>query len=88
MNEATARRVMAASHRHCDTCGFTHSQQDPACPKTVMYQVTSTKPGEPTLIVAEFDNGYDARQFAIKHHATRAARGKVITIKRSDGKDI
>jgi hypothetical protein len=54
--------------------------------QTVTYQVTVTKPGERTLVIAEFDNGYDARQFAIKFSGTRAARGKVTTIKevRSD----
>jgi hypothetical protein len=47
----------------------------------ITFQVTSTKPGEDTLVIAEFDNGYDATQFATKWMTTRAARGKVITIK-------
>jgi hypothetical protein len=51
---------------------------------TVAYQVTVTKPGEQTLVIAEFPNGYDARQFAIKFSGTRAARGKVTSIKRID----
>ena len=46
----------------------------------VTYQVTAD-----SVIVAEFPNGYLAQQFASKFFATRAARGKVVTIKRSDG---
>ena len=49
--------------------------------REITFQVTSTKPGERTLVIAEFDNRYDARQFAIKFFGTRAARGKVVTIK-------
>jgi hypothetical protein len=53
--------------------------------QAVTYQVTATKPGEPTLVVAEFPNGYLAGEFARKFFTTRAARGKVITIRRTDG---
>jgi hypothetical protein len=49
--------------------------------QTVTYQVTAN--GE---IVAEFPNGYLADQFARKFFTTRAARGKVVSIRRSDGK--
>jgi len=52
----------------------------------VTYQVTATKPGEETLVIAEFSNGYDADMFARKFFTTRAARGKSVTIRRSDGK--
>ena len=48
----------------------------------VVYQVTAD-----SVIIAEFPNGYLAGGFARKFFTTRAARGKVITIKRSDGKD-
>jgi len=51
----------------------------------VTYEVTATRRGEATQVVAEFDNGYDADQFAKKFFVTRAARGKVVTIRRSDG---
>ena len=54
----------------------------------VKYQVTATKPGERALVIAEFPNGYDATQFATKFSGTRAAAGKVITIKRSDGAPV
>jgi hypothetical protein len=47
----------------------------------VTYQVTAD-----SAIVAEFPNGYLAGEFARKFFTTRAARGKVVTIKRSDGK--
>jgi hypothetical protein len=46
----------------------------------VTYQVTAN--GE---VVGEFPNGYDADQFAGKYFTSRAARGKVISIRRSDG---
>jgi hypothetical protein len=46
-----------------------------------IYQVTSTKPGERTLVIAEFPSKYDATQFAVKFSGTRAARGKVVTIR-------
>ena len=51
----------------------------------VTYQVTAAGRGEDTLVIAEFPNGYLADQFARKFFTTRAARGKVITIRRSDG---
>jgi len=44
------------------------------------YQVTADG-----LVIAEFPNGYDATQFATRFFTTRAARGKVVTIRRSDG---
>jgi hypothetical protein len=44
----------------------------------VTYQVTCDG-----AVVAEFDNGYDAGECAGKFFTTRAARGKVVTIKRS-----
>lgn len=50
---------------------------------TVTYQVTAN-----SVIVAEFGNGYDAGEFARKFFTTRAASGKVVTIKRSDGKPV
>jgi hypothetical protein len=52
----------------------------------ITFQVTSTKPGERTLVIAEFPSKYYATQFATKWMTTRAARGKVVTIKevRSD----
>jgi hypothetical protein len=46
----------------------------------VTYQVTADG-----LVIAEFPNGYLADQFARKFFTTRAARGKVISIRRSDG---
>lgn len=52
----------------------------------VTYQVTATKPGDAVQVVAEFTNGYDAGQFATKFFTTRAARGKVVSVRRSDGK--
>jgi hypothetical protein len=48
---------------------------------SVTYQVTAD-----SVIVAEFPDGYLAGLFADKFFTTRAARGKVVTIKRSDGK--
>jgi len=50
-------------------------------PPRAIFQVTATKPGQPVEVVAEFGNGYDATQFATKFFTTRAARGKVITIR-------
>jgi hypothetical protein len=47
----------------------------------VIFQVTATKPGQPVEVVAEFDNGYDATQFATKFFVTRAARGKSVSIR-------
>jgi hypothetical protein len=47
----------------------------------VSYEVTAD--GQ---VVAEFTNGYDATMFATKFYGTRAASGKVVTIRRSDGK--
>jgi hypothetical protein len=44
------------------------------------YQVTAD-----SVIVAEFPNGYEAQEFAGKFFCSRAARGKVVTIRRSDG---
>ena len=49
----------------------------------MLYQVTAD-----SLVIAEFPNGYDATMFATKFLPTRAARGKVVTIKRTDGKAI
>jgi hypothetical protein len=46
----------------------------------VTYQVTADG-----LVIAGFPNGYLADQFARKFFTTRAARGKVISIRRSDG---
>jgi hypothetical protein len=54
----------------------------------VKYQVTATKPGEDVLVIAEFSNGYDAGEFARKFFTTRAASGKVITIRRTDGQPV
>lgn len=47
----------------------------------VTYQVTADG-----KVVAEFGNGYDAGQYATKFYTTRAASGKVIAVRRSDGK--
>ena len=47
------------------------------------YQVTCD-----SLVIAEFPNGYLATEFATKFSTTRAANGKVVTIKRSDGQAI
>jgi hypothetical protein len=47
-----------------------------------------SEPGERVLVIAEFPNGYLATQFATKFSTTRAANGKVVTIKRSDGQAI
>lgn len=49
--------------------------------KKVTYQITAN--GQ---VVAERPNGYLADLFARKFFTTRAARGKVIAIRRSDGK--
>jgi hypothetical protein len=46
-----------------------------------LYQVTAN-----SAVVAAFPNGHLAQQFAAKFFTTRAARGKVIAIRRSDGK--
>jgi hypothetical protein len=54
----------------------------------VKYQVTVTKPGERMLVIAEFPNGYLATEFATKFSTTRAASGKVVTIRRSDGEPV
>jgi hypothetical protein len=48
--------------------------------KAVTYQVTANDE-----VVKEFPNGYLAQQFATKYFTKRAARGKVISIRRSDG---
>jgi hypothetical protein len=45
-----------------------------------LYQVTAN--GE---VVGEFGNGYDAGQWANKFFISRAARGKAVSIRRSDG---
>lgn len=50
----------------------------------VTFQVTATKPGTPAEVVAEFSNGYDAGEFARKFFTTRAASGRVVTIKRCE----
>lgn len=50
---------------------------------STLYQVTCG--GE---VVAEFSNGYDATEFATQFSTTSAARGKVVTIKRSDGRAL
>lgn len=55
---------------------------------SVKYQVTCTKPGERVLVIAEFPNGYLATEFATKFSTSRAASGKVVTIKRSDSKAV
>ena len=47
----------------------------------VTYQVTCDG-----TVIAEFPDGYLADGFAKKFFTTRAASGKVVTIKRSDGK--
>ena len=47
----------------------------------VTYHVTANG-----LVIAEFPDGWHAQEFAGKFFTTRAARGKVVTIKRSDGK--
>ena len=49
--------------------------------ETVTYQVTAN-----SVVVAEFPNGYLADEFARKFSTTRAARGKLVSIRRSDGK--
>jgi hypothetical protein len=45
------------------------------------WQVTSTKPGERTLVIAELPSGWHATEFATRWMTTRAAQGKVITIR-------
>jgi hypothetical protein len=54
----------------------------------VTYQVTATKPGEAVQVIAKFDNGYDAGEFARRFFTTRAASGKVVTVRRDDGKPV
>lgn len=49
----------------------------------MLYQVTADG-----LVIAEFPNGYDATMFATRFYGTRAARGKVVTIRRTDGRAI
>lgn len=49
--------------------------------KPVTNQVTAN--GQ---VVAERPNGYEADKFAKAYFTTRPARGKVIAIRRSDGK--
>ena len=54
----------------------------------VTFEVTSTKPGEPALVIAEFPSKWHAIQFATRWMTTRAARGKVITIRPRDGAPV
>lgn len=61
---------------------------DPPTWEPVTYQVTATKPGERTLVIAEFPSGYDATQFATTGISPRMAAGRVITIRRSDGRPV
>ena len=49
----------------------------------VTYQVTING-----KVVAEFTNGYDAREHAGKIFTRRIARGKVISVRRSDGEPV
>ena len=49
--------------------------------QTPAYEVTSTKPGGPVLVIAEFPSKWHATEFATKWMTTRAARGCVVTIR-------
>ena len=52
------------------------------------YQITATKPGERTLIVAECPDGWTATQVATALHTSKHMRGNVITIRRDDGQPV
>jgi hypothetical protein len=80
-NDALDDRI-AATHGQ-DFVDFVNAVSAPYAPTTVTYQVTADG-----LVIAEFPNGYLATEFATKFHGTRAANGKVVTIKRSDGKPV
>jgi hypothetical protein len=49
----------------------------------MLYQVTCD-----SKVIAEFPNGYLATEFATKFSTTRAANGKVVTVRRSDGAPV